>query len=221
MSCLLDVYLNTQKGPREFFQKFHFQNHCVPIKKMRYVTASSEKFSLNLSTVEGCDVEGTVQRAIQPWIRSAAHINNLVNATTCDDPTGKIKLRQLRTSLLHRMDCLQRPWEDLLQMAVNNSADLAFYQSWTESRNLCSQSECFSHELWIGRIGEQIRQVERAITEAKLMIIDKMVLTELETWHSSDLMDPTKFCHRKIIWLPPIFFFISVVRFSVAFSAVK
>jgi len=44
----------TQKGPREFFQKLHFRNQCVPTKKMRYVTALSEKFSLNLSTEEVC-----------------------------------------------------------------------------------------------------------------------------------------------------------------------
>ena len=41
-----------QKGPREFFQKLHFRNQCVPTKKMRYVTALSKKFSLNLSTEE-------------------------------------------------------------------------------------------------------------------------------------------------------------------------
>ena len=41
-----------QKGPREFFQKLHFRNQCVPTKKMRYVTAFSWKFSLNLSTEE-------------------------------------------------------------------------------------------------------------------------------------------------------------------------
>ena len=28
-----------QKGLREFFQKLHFWNQCVPTKKMRYVTA--------------------------------------------------------------------------------------------------------------------------------------------------------------------------------------
>ena len=41
-----------QKGLREFFQKLHFWNQCVPTKKMRYVTASWSKFSLNLSTEE-------------------------------------------------------------------------------------------------------------------------------------------------------------------------
>ena len=37
-----------QKGPSEFFQ-----NQGVPTKKMRHVSALSEKFSLNLSTEEG------------------------------------------------------------------------------------------------------------------------------------------------------------------------
>ena len=41
-----------QKGLRDFFQKLHFRNQCVPTKKMRYVTASWSKFSLNLSTEE-------------------------------------------------------------------------------------------------------------------------------------------------------------------------
>ena len=41
-----------QKGLREFFQKLHFWNQCVPTKKMRYVTASWSKFSLNLLTEE-------------------------------------------------------------------------------------------------------------------------------------------------------------------------
>ena len=41
-----------QKGLREFFQKLHFWNQCVLRKKMRYVTASWSKFSLNLSTEE-------------------------------------------------------------------------------------------------------------------------------------------------------------------------
>ena len=43
-----------QKGLREFFQKLHFWNQCVPTKKMRYVTASWSKFSLNLFTEEVC-----------------------------------------------------------------------------------------------------------------------------------------------------------------------
>ena len=41
-----------QKGFREFFQKLHFWNQCVPTKKMRYVTAFWSKFSLNLFTEE-------------------------------------------------------------------------------------------------------------------------------------------------------------------------
>ena len=41
-----------QKGLREFFQKLHFWNQDIPTKKMRYVTASWSKFSLNLSTEE-------------------------------------------------------------------------------------------------------------------------------------------------------------------------
>jgi hypothetical protein len=41
-----------QKGLREFFQKLHFWNQCFPTKKMRYVTASWSKFSLNLFTEE-------------------------------------------------------------------------------------------------------------------------------------------------------------------------
>ena len=41
-----------QKGLREFFQKLHFWNQCVPTKKMRYVTALWSKFSLNLFTEE-------------------------------------------------------------------------------------------------------------------------------------------------------------------------
>ena len=44
------------KGPREFFQKLHFRNQCIPTKKIWYVTALSEKFYLNLSTEEGCHV---------------------------------------------------------------------------------------------------------------------------------------------------------------------
>ena len=43
-----------QKGLREFFQKLHFWNQCVPRKKMRCVTAFWSKFSLNLSTEEVC-----------------------------------------------------------------------------------------------------------------------------------------------------------------------
>ena len=41
-----------QKGLREFFQKLHFWNQGIPTKKMRYVTASWSKFSLNISTEE-------------------------------------------------------------------------------------------------------------------------------------------------------------------------
>ena len=41
-----------QKGASEFFQKLYFLNQCVQTKKMRYVTTSSSKFSLNLSTEE-------------------------------------------------------------------------------------------------------------------------------------------------------------------------
>jgi hypothetical protein len=41
-----------QKGLREFFQKVHFWNQCVPTKKMRYIAASWSKFSLNLFTEE-------------------------------------------------------------------------------------------------------------------------------------------------------------------------
>ena len=44
-----------QKGPDEFFQKLHFRNQCFPRKKMRYVTTSSSKFSLNFSTEEVWD----------------------------------------------------------------------------------------------------------------------------------------------------------------------
>ena len=41
-----------QKGLREFFQKLHFWNQCIPRKEMRNVSALSSKFSLNLSTEE-------------------------------------------------------------------------------------------------------------------------------------------------------------------------
>jgi hypothetical protein len=43
-----------QKGLRAFFQKLHFWNQCIPMKKMRCVTASWSKFSLNLYTEEVC-----------------------------------------------------------------------------------------------------------------------------------------------------------------------
>ena len=42
-----------RRGVREFFQKLHFWNQCIPAKKMSYVQASRSKFSLNLSTEEG------------------------------------------------------------------------------------------------------------------------------------------------------------------------
>ena len=41
-----------QKGLREFFQKLHFWNQCIPRKKIRYVIASWSTFSLNLFTEE-------------------------------------------------------------------------------------------------------------------------------------------------------------------------
>ena len=43
-----------QNGPREFFQKLHFWNQCIPRKTMRHVSAFKSTFSLNLSTEEGC-----------------------------------------------------------------------------------------------------------------------------------------------------------------------
>ena len=46
------MYRRPQKGIREFVQKLHFWNQGVPTKKMRYVTASWSKFSLDLSTEE-------------------------------------------------------------------------------------------------------------------------------------------------------------------------
>ena len=41
-----------QKGLREFFQKLHFWNQCIPRKKIRYVIASWSTFSLNLFSEE-------------------------------------------------------------------------------------------------------------------------------------------------------------------------
>ena len=62
-----------QKGLREFFQKLHFWNQCVPTKKMRYVTALWSKFSLNLFTEEvwGCSLAAaaTPNRHISNYYR--------------------------------------------------------------------------------------------------------------------------------------------------------
>ena len=41
-----------QMGLREFFEKLHFWNQCIPRKKIRYVIASWSTFSLNLFTEE-------------------------------------------------------------------------------------------------------------------------------------------------------------------------
>ena len=41
-----------QKGLSEFFQKLHFWNQCIKLRKMSYSSALWSKFSLNLSTEE-------------------------------------------------------------------------------------------------------------------------------------------------------------------------
>ena len=44
-----------QKGLSEFFQKLHFWNQCIKLRKMSYSSALWSKFSLNLSTEEVWD----------------------------------------------------------------------------------------------------------------------------------------------------------------------
>jgi hypothetical protein len=46
-----------QKVLRDFFQKLHFWNQCIPRKKMRHVSAFLSKFPLNLSTEEVCQID--------------------------------------------------------------------------------------------------------------------------------------------------------------------
>ena len=57
-----------QKGLRIFFQKLHFWNQCVPTKKMRYIKALSEKFSLNLSTEEVCKLSNNRRSVWKEWL---------------------------------------------------------------------------------------------------------------------------------------------------------
>ena len=54
-----------QKGLREFFQKLHFWNQCIPRKEMWYVSTFLSKFSLNLSTEEECTPFGQVTPRVE------------------------------------------------------------------------------------------------------------------------------------------------------------
>ena len=99
-----------QKGPRDFFQKFHFWNQCLPTKKMRYVTAFLLKFPLNFPQRRcgGCD--STVQfRANKPTEQDFPWIKNkrvvlLLDTLECRVKKGKKnEIITSRFSILHFM----------------------------------------------------------------------------------------------------------------------
>ena len=89
-----------QKGLREFFQKLHFWNQCVPTKKMRYVTALWSKFSLNLFTEEvWCSYACTFKTSIAEkakgskyWSRTAQDKQLMISMILNSVVTSECKL---------------------------------------------------------------------------------------------------------------------------------
>ena len=65
-----------RRGSGIFFQKLHFWNQCIPTK-MRYVTVSWSKFSLNLSKTEvmlKCMTRSQLGRTKSFWSRVFSHL---------------------------------------------------------------------------------------------------------------------------------------------------